>query len=70
MNYQRQSGHKYEENKMFFFKKSKILMPYVIRNEKNGEIIGISEDATEEAKEAFKEYMEIQESAKKDGCRL
>ena len=55
---------------MFFFKKSKILMPYVIRNEKNGEIIGISEDATEEAKEAFKEYMEIQESAKKDGCRL
>lgn len=55
---------------MFFFKKAKIMMPYVIRNEKNGEIIGIREDAPEEAKEAFKEYMEIEEAAKKDGCRL
>lgn len=53
---------------MFFFGKSKIMMPYVIRGE-HMEIIGIRENAPEEAKEAFKEYMEIVESAKKEGCR-
>lgn len=54
---------------MYIFKKAKLMMPYVIRGE-NMRIIGIREDAPEEAKEAFKEYMEIEEAAKKDGCRL
>lgn len=53
---------------MFFFPKSKIIRPYVIRDEYHN-IIGIRDDAPDEAKEAFKEYMEIQESEKRDGCK-
>ena len=53
---------------MFFFRKSKIMMPYVIRGE-NMKIVGIREDAPEEAKQAFKEYTEIMEQARRDGCK-
>ncbi len=54
---------------MFFFPKSKIIRPYVIRDEYHN-IIGIRDDAPEEAKEAYKEYKEIMDRAKKDGCKL
>ena len=54
---------------MFFFHKSKILYPYVIRDEYHN-IVGIRDDAPEEAKEAYKEYKEIMDQAKKDGCKL
>ena len=54
---------------MFYFKKSKLFMPYVIRDEYHN-IIDIEPDAPEDAKEAFAEYMKIMEQARKDGCKL
>lgn len=54
---------------MIFFDNSKIMMPYVIRDE-NMKIIGIHDTAPEEAKKAFEEYLKLSNQAEKEGYRL